>query len=59
LFQASLSSVPECNITMSVLTEVTVIIEASETSGTLIEARVALRQRRELRAAGRNMPEHG
>jgi DNA processing protein len=35
---------PERNITMSALTEATVIVEAGETSGTLIQARHALQQ---------------
>ena len=35
---------PERNVTMSALTEATVIVEAGETSGTLIQARAALRQ---------------
>ena len=39
---------PERNITMSALTEATVIVEASETSGTLIQARAALQQGRKL-----------
>lgn len=39
---------PERNITMSALTEATVIVEAGETSGTLIQARAALRQQRQL-----------
>ena len=39
---------PERNKTMSALTEATVIIEASETSGTLIQARAALFQKRKL-----------
>lgn len=39
---------PERNITMSALTEATVIVEASETSGTLIQARAALHQGRKL-----------
>lgn len=39
---------PERNITMSALTEATIIIEAGETSGTLIQARAALRQGRKL-----------
>jgi DNA processing protein len=37
---------PERNITMSALTEATIIVEARETSGTLIQARAALQQRR-------------
>ena len=39
---------PERNITMSALTEATIIIEAGETSGTLIQARAAIRQNRKL-----------
>ena len=39
---------PERNITMSALTEATVIVEAGETSGTLIQAKAALRQGRKL-----------
>ncbi|MBK0164393.1 DNA-processing protein DprA [Klebsiella sp. S69] len=39
---------PERNITMSALTEATIIIEASETSGTLTQARAALAQGRML-----------
>jgi DNA processing protein len=39
---------PERNITMSALTEATIIVEAGETSGTLIQARAALRQKRKL-----------
>jgi DNA processing protein len=39
---------PERNVTMSALTEATVIVEASNTSGTLIQARHALQQRRKL-----------
>ncbi len=39
---------PERNITMSALTEATIIVEASETSGTLIQARAALHQKRKL-----------
>lgn len=39
---------PERNITMSALTEGTVIVEAGETSGTLIQARHALKQGRKL-----------
>lgn len=39
---------PERNKTMSALTEATIIIEAGETSGTLIQARAALQQRRKL-----------
>ena len=39
---------PERNITMSALTEGTIIVEASETSGTLTQARAALHQGRKL-----------
>lgn len=39
---------PERNVTMSALTEATVIVEAGETSGTLIQARAALNQNRKL-----------
>ncbi len=39
---------PERNITMSALTEATIIIEAGETSGTLTQARAALKQGRKL-----------
>ena len=39
---------PERNVTMSALTEATVIVEAGETSGTLIQARAALEQGRKL-----------
>jgi DNA processing protein len=39
---------PERNATMSALTEATVIVEAGETSGTLIQARHAIQQRRKL-----------
>lgn len=39
---------PERNITMSALTEATIIVEASETSGTLVQARAALQQGRKL-----------
>lgn len=39
---------PERNITMSALTEATIIVEAGETSGTLIQARAAMHQGRKL-----------
>jgi DNA processing protein len=39
---------PARNVTMSALTEATVIVEAGETSGTLIQARAALKQGRKL-----------
>jgi DNA processing protein len=39
---------PERNVTMSALTEGTIIVEASDTSGTLTQARAALQQNRKL-----------
>jgi DNA processing protein len=39
---------PERNVTMSALTEATIIIEAGETSGTLTQARAAIQQGRKL-----------
>ena len=39
---------PERNVTMSALTEATIIVEAGETSGTLIQAKAAIRQKRHL-----------
>lgn len=39
---------PERNVTMSALTSATIIVEAGETSGTLIQARAALQQGRKL-----------
>jgi DNA processing protein len=39
---------PERNVTMSALTEATVIVEAGNTSGTLVQARHALAQERKL-----------
>ena len=39
---------PERNVTMSALTEATIIVEASNTSGTLYQARAALAQNRKL-----------
>lgn len=39
---------PERNVTMSALTDATVIVEAGETSGTLVQARHALQQQRKL-----------
>lgn len=39
---------PERNVTMSALTEASIIIEAGETSGTLTQARAALQQGRKL-----------
>ena len=39
---------PERNITMSALTDATIIVEAGETSGTLLQARAAIHQGRSL-----------
>lgn len=39
---------PERNVTMSALTDATIIVEASDTSGTLTQARAALHQKRKL-----------
>lgn len=39
---------PERNVTMSAMTNATIIVEAGETSGTLIQARAALQQGRKL-----------
>ncbi len=39
---------PERNITMSALTEATIIVEVTDTSGTLVQARHALKQNRKL-----------
>lgn len=39
---------PERNVTMSALTDATIIVEAGETSGTLIQARAAIYQKRKL-----------
>lgn len=39
---------PERNVTMSALTQATVIVEAGETSGTLTQARAAIHQNRKL-----------
>lgn len=39
---------PERNVTMSALTEATIIVEASDTSGSLTQARAALAQKRKL-----------
>ena len=47
-FRANRFFFPERNITMSALTEATIIVEASDTSGTLIQARGALKQGRKL-----------
>ena len=47
-FRANRFFFPERNATMSALTEATVIIEAGDTSGTLVQARHALKQGRKL-----------
>lgn len=47
-WRANRAFFPERNVTMSALTEATVIVEAGNTSGTLTQARAALRQRRKL-----------
>lgn len=47
-FQGNRLFFPERNKTMSAITQATVIIEASDTSGTLIQARAALHQKRKL-----------
>lgn len=47
-YRANRSFFPERNITMSAITEGTVIVEASDTSGTLYQARAALSQGRKL-----------
>ena len=39
---------PERNVTMAALTQATIIVEAGETSGTLVQARAALQQKRKL-----------
>ncbi|NGX48247.1 MAG: hypothetical protein K1000chlam3_01638 [Chlamydiae bacterium] len=39
---------PERNVTMSALTEATIIVEAGETSGTHVQAKAALEQKRKL-----------
>lgn len=39
---------PERNLTMSALSQATIIVEASDTSGTLIQAKAALQQNRKL-----------
>jgi len=45
---------PERNVTMSALTQATIIVEAGETSGTLTQARAALAQGRKLLILERN-----
>ncbi|WP_417437248.1 DNA-processing protein DprA [Idiomarina abyssalis] len=47
-YRINRSFFPQRNITMSALTEATVIVEASDTSGTLYQARAALAQGRKL-----------
>jgi len=47
-YRINRSFFPERNKTMSALTEATIIVEAGETSGTLIQARAALEQGRKL-----------
>lgn len=47
-FQSKKFYFPERNKTMSALTLATVIIEAGETSGTLVQARAAIQQKRKL-----------
>jgi DNA processing protein len=47
-FRRNRTFFPERNKTMSALTEATIIVEAGETSGTLIQARAALAQGRKL-----------
>lgn len=47
-YRSNRSFFPERNITMSALTDATVIVEASDTSGTLHQARAAIRQNRKL-----------
>lgn len=47
-FQSKRFYFPERNKTMSALSEATIIVEAGETSGTLIQARAALEQGRKL-----------
>ena len=47
-YRSNRSFFPERNATMSALTDATVIVEASDTAGTLYQARSALRQNRKL-----------
>ena len=47
-FRLNRNFFPDRNITMSALTEATVIVEAGERSGTLVQARAALQQGRKL-----------
>ena len=47
-YRSNRSFFPERNVTMSALTEATIIVEAGESSGTLFQARAAIRQNRKL-----------
>lgn len=47
-WHANRSFFPARNVTMSALTSATIIVEAGETSGTLIQARHAIKQKRKL-----------
>lgn len=47
-YRRNRSFFPERNVTMSALTDATIIVEAGETSGTLTQARAALHQGRKL-----------
>ncbi len=47
-FRANTLFFPARNVTMSALTEATVIVEAGNTSGTLVQARAAIAQKRKL-----------
>lgn len=47
-YRANRAFFPERNVTMSALSAATIIVEASDTSGTLIQARAALKQSRKL-----------
>jgi DNA processing protein len=47
-WRSNRSFFPQRNVTMSALTVATLIVEASDTSGTLMQARAAIQQRRKL-----------
>src|ERR1019366_8913989 len=47
-FRSRRNYFPQRNETMSALSEATIIVEASDTSGTLTQARAALEQKRKL-----------
>ncbi len=47
-WRSNRSFFPQRNITMSALTAATIIVEASDTSGTLMQARAAIQQKRKL-----------